>query len=143
VYGIYQAPGLLVIQLEKLPTTFDKFIKEEGPVNPKLDCLKELIRVIFYCQRTYAFQHCDLKYDNIMIKDGHVKLIDFGLGRMVLDRHSYMPEGEDTIDLDFDLLKILAHWTICDPLSDEAYEMVRKGADEKSLLDKIESFKTE
>jgi hypothetical protein len=78
-----------------------------------------------------------------MIKDGHIKLIDFGLGRMILDKHIYMPDGEDEQDLDFDLLKIFSQLTICDPLSDEIYEMVIKNTNEKTLLEKIESFKTE
>jgi serine/threonine protein kinase len=132
-----------VLQLEKLPMTFNTFIKEEKTVNKILDCYKELVSLIFYTQRTYVFQHCDLSYNNIMIKDGHIKLIDFGLGRMILDTHIYMPDGEDIQDLDFDLLKIFSQLTLCDPLSDELYEMVIKSTNEKTLIEKIESFKTE
>jgi hypothetical protein len=139
VYGIYQSPGYLVIKLERLPITLKDYIATKGPSKEILNFLKDLVNLIFYLRNRYKFQHCDLKYDNIMIKDGHVKLIDFGLGRMVLDGHIYMPDGEDTQDMDMDLLMLFAHLKAFDPLSDEAYEMILKGATQAELIAKIQS----
>jgi serine/threonine protein kinase len=124
VYGIYQSPGFLIIKLERLPITLKDYIETKGPSKEILAFLKDLVNLIFYLRNAYRFQHCDLKYDNIMIKNEQVKLIDFGLGRMILDGDTYIPEGEDTQDLDIDLLMLFAHLKVFDPLSDEAYEMI-------------------
>lgn len=139
LYGIYQSPGCLVIKLARLPITLKDYIATKGPSKEILIFLKDLVNLIFYLRNTYRFQHCDLKYDNIMIQNGQIKLIDFGLGRMVLDGDTYIPDGEDTQDMDMDLLMLFAHLKVFDPLSDEAYKMILKGASQEELIEKIQS----
>ena len=48
-----------------------------GDFSQKLIILKEVAKAVNILHKN-AIMHCDLKPENVLIKDGKVKLIDFG-----------------------------------------------------------------
>ena len=69
----------LWIQMEKMEQTFLDLITT---TKPSLEILKpyfsDLCNTLEYLQTTYLFNHRDMNPDNLMIKKGKIKLIDFG-----------------------------------------------------------------
>jgi len=69
------------IQMEKMEKTFLDFLLVPSP-RPTLASLMpyftDLCDTLEYLQTTYKFNHRDMKPDNLMVKDGKIKLIDFG-----------------------------------------------------------------
>jgi hypothetical protein len=80
------------IQMEKMEKTFLEFLLPPSP-RPTLASLlpyfKDLCETLEYLQETYKFNHRDMKPDNLMIKDGKIKLIDFGYSILTFGGKTY------------------------------------------------------
>ena len=114
LFRVYQSPKGLAIEIERLPYTLVNYIKETTKKNGISEMrklmngiLKEIEDVIRLLQARFKFQHNDLGFRNIMVKDNHIKLIDFAFSRMIVDGKLYTIEkkmGVDT-ELNFRTLK--------------------------------------
>jgi len=100
LFRVYQSPKGLVLEIEKLPITLEDYIeqlkKQEGYhqmlVKFHTTIKKEIYGVIRTLQGRFKFQHNDLSFRNIMIKDNHIKLIDFAFSRITIDGKLYSLE---------------------------------------------------
>ena len=81
---------ILFLQIEYVDTSFDNEIKKYKKAGEPaikivtlLPMFLQLQQIMAYLQDTYAFQHHDLHYKNIMFSKDFMKLIDFGLSTIV------------------------------------------------------------
>lgn len=82
------------IQMEKMEQTFLDFITAPPPAQrPTFEILRsyftDLCNTLEYLQTTYKFNHRDMKPDNLMIKEGKIKLIDFGYSIITFNGKNY------------------------------------------------------
>ena len=105
LFHVYQSLDGVVIEIEELPDTLDSYIqntiKKKGQSETKVmirGMRKELEDVIRALQDRLQFQHSDLHLKNIMIKDNHIKLIDFGFSRIIIDGKVYTTNKTINID---------------------------------------------
>jgi len=105
LFRVYQSPKGLAIEIERLPYTLENYIKETTKKNGMSKMrelmngiLKEIEDVIRLLQERFKFQHNDLAFRNIMVKDNHIKLIDFAFSRMIIDGKLYTIEKKMNVD---------------------------------------------
>lgn len=76
-----------------------------------IDFIGKLIETICRLEETYRFEHRDMHWGNIMIKDGEVYLIDFSFSRLEtmkiiysdLNQQEWLFEGDTNIDMQFEI----------------------------------------
>ncbi|SOB73950.1 putative serine/threonine protein kinase [Cedratvirus lausannensis] len=76
-YFFYRDEQYLVMELAE--TNLLKYVKENKLTEGEMCRLfYELVSALAYLQEN-GFYHCDIKPENVLIKDGHAKLADFGV----------------------------------------------------------------
>ncbi|WEL38239.1 haspin Ser/Thr kinase [Encephalitozoon hellem] len=72
--------------------------------------IREVIRTLARLEEKYEFEHRDLHWGNILIKKGHISLIDFSLSRLKsedtvifndLNDKQWLFEGDEKVDIQF------------------------------------------
>lgn len=70
----------IYILTESMDYTLEKYLEDKAPkARSIINIIKQLSTILLYLQQKDHFSHRDLKANNIMMKGGHVRLIDFGL----------------------------------------------------------------
>lgn len=76
--------------------------------------IRSVVRVVANLENKYEFEHRDLHWGNVLIKDGEANLIDFSLSRLRrgdrvmysdLDKKQWLFEGDGSVDVQFDIYR--------------------------------------
>ncbi|MCH8219577.1 MAG: serine/threonine protein kinase, partial [Planctomycetes bacterium] len=96
IYGIEKTPDThaLVMELIEGETLSERLKREPMTVEESLDCCKQIAEALEAAHEK-GIIHRDLKPENIKINaDGHVKVLDFGLAKEVVDPASIADQAE-------------------------------------------------
>lgn len=122
-YGLIENERRILSQLDNIhfPKVYDVdgelAVEDCGDLltveNLPSDWKSQLVQIVFELKEAKV-QHRDVKPDNLMIKDGVIKLIDFGWSRMMSDAPDSPPsclgypyKPSDTFDDNYSMLKII------------------------------------
>ncbi|SPJ11195.1 serine/threonine protein kinase, putative, partial [Plasmodium sp. DRC-Itaito] len=97
-FFVFGSATNLLVGMELCDIDLDKYIKYHGPINELLALcwIKQILLGLLYMKNlpTGKVHHCDLKPANLLIKDGIIKISDFGLAKLILpDTHQYYNGG--------------------------------------------------
>ena len=96
IYGIEITPDThaLVMELVEGETLSERIKRDPMTVEEALECCKQIAEALEAAHEK-GIIHRDLKPDNIKInQDGHVKVLDFGLAKEVVDPASIADQAE-------------------------------------------------
>ena len=96
IYGIEKTPDThaLVMELVEGETLGERLKREPMTVEEALDCCKQIAEALEAAHEK-GIIHRDLKPENVKInQDGHVKVLDFGLAKEVVDPASIAAQAE-------------------------------------------------
>ena len=142
LFRIYRSEATLVLEMERLPETLHDFIHVYGITEPMKEMLIEMIHVIRTLQALYHFQHSDFHLRNIMVKDNHIKLIDFGFARIEVEglvyktRNALDPEKGTNLKRAFRSLKMVRS------ILYEFLDMATAGEPDDAIIEKIRALKS-
>ncbi|CRG96529.1 serine/threonine protein kinase, putative [Plasmodium gallinaceum] len=87
-FFVFGSATNLLVGMELCDIDLDKYIKYHGPINEilALSWIKQILLGLLYMKNlpTGKVHHCDLKPANLLIKDGIIKISDFGLAKLIL-----------------------------------------------------------
>ncbi|EUD67322.1 TLK protein kinase [Plasmodium inui San Antonio 1] len=97
-FFVFGSATNLLVGMELCDIDLDKYIKSHGPINELLALcwVKQILLGLLYMKTlpTGKVHHCDLKPANLLIKDGIIKISDFGLAKLILpDTYQYYNGG--------------------------------------------------
>ncbi|CAA9988502.1 serine/threonine protein kinase, putative [Plasmodium knowlesi strain H] len=97
-FFVFGSATNLLVGMELCDIDLDKYIKYHGPINELLALcwVKQILLGLLYMKTlpTGRVHHCDLKPANLLIKDGIIKISDFGLAKLILpDTYQYYNGG--------------------------------------------------
>lgn len=97
-FFVFGSATNLLVGMELCDVDLDKYIKYHGPINEllALSWIKQILLGLLYMKNlpTGKVHHCDLKPANLLIKDGIIKISDFGLAKLILpDTYQYYNGG--------------------------------------------------
>ncbi|SBS86024.1 serine/threonine protein kinase, putative [Plasmodium malariae] len=97
-FFVFGSATNLLVGMELCDIDLDKYIKYHGPINEHLALcwIKQVLLGLLYMKNlpTGKVHHCDLKPANLLIKDGIIKISDFGLAKLILpDTYQYYNGG--------------------------------------------------
>ncbi|GAW81240.1 serine/threonine protein kinase [Plasmodium gonderi] len=97
-FFVFGSATNLLVGMELCDIDLDKYIKYHGPINELLALcwIKQILLGLLYMKTlpTGKVHHCDLKPANLLIKDGIIKISDFGLAKLILpDTYQYYNGG--------------------------------------------------
>ncbi|KJP85313.1 TLK protein kinase [Plasmodium fragile] len=97
-FFVFGSATNLLVGMELCDIDLDKYIKYHGPINELLALcwVKQILLGLLYMKTlpTGKVHHCDLKPANLLIKDGIIKISDFGLAKLILpDTYQYYNGG--------------------------------------------------
>ncbi|GAB66748.1 protein kinase [Plasmodium cynomolgi strain B] len=97
-FSFYNPLKMNILGMELCDIDLDKYIKYHGPINELLALcwVKQILLGLLYMKTlpTGKVHHCDLKPANLLIKDGIIKISDFGLAKLILpDTYQYYNGG--------------------------------------------------
>lgn len=142
LFRIYRSEGTLVLEMERLPDTLHDFIHVYNITEAMKEMLIEMIHVIRTLQALYHFQHSDFHLRNIMVKENHIKLIDFGFSRIEIDGLVYKTRNALDLEKGTNLKRAFRSLKMVRSILYEFLDMVTAGEPDDAIIEKIRALKS-
>lgn len=110
-YGCTQLYGVLV--MEDCGMDLEKY--KFKTYHEIVDFIDQLLSTVSILETKYKFEHRDMHWGNVMIKNSKIFIIDFNFSRIEIDKvvytnlneENWLFEGDDKVDIQFEVYKLM------------------------------------